>query len=414
MSFAVSRCLPRVGTGWRFGATPLPLLLVMLVAWAIPLDARAQWWWWSPPAPRNWEPLTAPLWYQPEVDDPTVSLPAIDDSAVYTFTLGHHLIKRALTDGRELWRVDTGEREETFGERLAVAAGTVLVGEWDLVAFDSETGRHRWSFRPPEGTGYGAYLGAIDRDLILTGSRSGHMAAVHIADGRTRWLRTVVADPESLVRPPVVDDDDVIAAYTVTRNPWRGGVVSLNLADGREQWRFEIPEGAGWHSAPSDAPVISGQRVFVPSEHGAVYALDRETGALVATIPPVFPEGSPQARFLSQDTRKLARAGRILGITSLSGIMVGLNIDTLKEVWRYDGSKIGSFGYELIPGHGAFYATQFFGFLVAVDATTGTQRWITGGERREFNRGPVVVGDDLVAAGASGTWRLRSQPPPQP
>lgn len=410
MSFAVSRCLPRVGTGWRFGATPLLLLLAIVFTWGTPLDAREQWWWW-PPAPQGWDPTTSPVWFQSDADEPTVSLPAVDDTAAYAFTLNHQLIKRALDDGREVWRVDTGERRETFGERVAVASGTVLVGEWDLMAFDSNTGRHRWTFRPSEGTGYGAYLGAIDRDLILTGSRSGHVAAVHIADGRTRWLRTVVRDSESLVRPPVVDDDDVVAAYTVTRNPWRGGVVSLNLADGREQWRFEIPEGRGWHSAPSGSPVITERRVFVPSENGEVYVLDRDTGVMQARIPGVFPDDSPQAAYLSQDMRKLARSGHILGITSLSGVMVGIDIDTLKEAWRYDGSKVGSFGYELVPGHGAFYATQFFGYLLAVDATTGDKRWITGGDRREFNRGPVVVGPDLVVAGETGTWRLHSQQP---
>ena len=398
------------GKGWRFGATPVLLLLGMAVltgSLATVATAQSAW----PPPFTGWHPARTPVWMHPDRNE---GMPAVDDGAVYTLSPAHIIVKRALSDGRELWRQSTGETEGTYGYRLAVAHARVLTGEWDLAAFDAGTGRHQWTFRPSEGEGYGQYMGAIDRDLVLAGSRSGHVAAVQITDGRTRWLRTVVADRESIVRPPVVDDSDVIAAYTVTRMPWRGGVVSLNLADGREQWRFVYPGAPDRDTSATGHAVVTDRLVFVASQTGEVYALDRRTGALQWTIPPAVDASNTRHPQHEHDYRTLALHKRILGITSFSGQVVGVDIDTRHEVWRFDGSALGSGGYELVPGHGSFYAPFFSGYLAALDAETGVLHWRTHDPALGFHRGPVVVGPDLVVAGESGTWRLRSQPPPQP
>lgn len=396
--------------GWRFGATPLCLIVLAVMGTAVGATSSPQGA--APDQPRAaWHPARSPVWMHPDVNQGS---PAVDESAVYTLTPDHFMVKRALDDGRELWRMHTGEPAITYGYRLAVAHKRLLTGEWDLAAFDTDTGRHQWTFQPPVGEGYGAYMGAIDRDLVLAGSRSGHVAAVHIADGRTRWLRTVLTDRESIVRPPVVDDDDVVAAFTVTRGVWRGGVVSLNLADGREQWRFVFPGAPGRDTTATGHPVITARLVFVASQTGEVFALDRDTGALQWTIPPVIDPANTRHPQHEHDYRTLAHHDGILGITSFSGIVVGVNIAARREIWRYDGSALGSGGYELVPGHGSFYAPYFSGDLVALDAATGTLHWKTDHPQFGFDRGPVVWKDDLFIAGQTGTWRLRSQPPPQP
>jgi outer membrane protein assembly factor BamB len=159
---------------------------------------------------------------------------------------------------------------------------------------------------------------------------------------------------------------------------------------------------------------VSDRLVFVASQTGEVYALDRRTGALQWTIPPAVDASNTRHPQHEHDYRTLALHKRILGITSFSGQVVGVDIDTRHEVWRFDGSALGSGGYELVPGHGSFYAPFFSGYLAALDAETGVLHWRTHDPALGFHRGPVVVGPDLVVAGESGTWRLRSQPPPQP
>lgn len=396
------------GKGWRFGATPiLRLCGVALLTTGLSSITTAQSGW-PPPPSAQWNPARTPLWMHTDRNE---GLPAVDEAAVYTLSPGHTLVKRALSDGRELWRQSTGETDNTYGYRLAVAHTRVLTGEWDLAAFDADTGRHQWTFRPSEGEGYGQYMGAIDRDLVLAGSRSGHVAAVHITDGRTRWLRTVVADRESIVRPPVVDGSDVIAAYSVTRTPWRGGVVSLNLADGREQWRFVYPGAPDRDTSATGHAVITDHLVFVASQTGEVFALDRTTGALQWTIPPAVDPSNTRHPQHEHDYRTLALHKQILGITSFSGQVVGIDIETRREVWRFDGRVLGSGGYELVPGHGSFYAPFFTGYLAAIDAETGVLHWQTHDPALGFNRGPVIVGPDLLLAGTSGTWRLPSQQP---
>jgi len=57
----------------------------------------------------------------------------------------------SLRDGSELWRVGTGEEGVTYGHALAVTAESVLVGEYDVVAFDRVTGRRQWTFVPRTG-----------------------------------------------------------------------------------------------------------------------------------------------------------------------------------------------------------------------------------------------------------------------
>ncbi len=106
-------------------------------------------------------------------------------------------------------------------------------------------------------------------DLILYPSWDGRLHALD-SSGQAVWKAELgdVADAT-----PATDGERVFV------QTWQRQVIALRLADGKELWRFEYPE------SPADdhrqgGLVVAGQQLLVPAWNGQLYALDRQSGEL--------------------------------------------------------------------------------------------------------------------------------------
>ncbi len=355
------------------------------------------------PAPTR-DPTVRPVWRTTQA---TVGTPAIGGNDVFALTADHQLLKVSLDDGSELWRVKTGEEGTTYGHAIAVTSSSVLVGEYDLVAFDRITGRRLWTFVPRDGYAPGPYLGDVHREHIaLTGSASGHVYALNVRTGRVEWTAVVDPEQESTVYAPRVDGRQVIAGFTHHSAPTRGGLVALDLTDGRERWRFAFPpQTASTHLA--GGPVVAGDVVVAASGDGRVWAVDRQSGELRWTLPAITGDLDSIVPAGGQDQRPLTTSGSTLLVGSTTGYVVAYDMGDQREIWRFPGGRLGSTAFAMAAANGVAFVPYVSGFLVALDVATGAQRWRTNDWQQGFIWPPALAGHLAVASSRQGLWALR-------
>src|SRR5262249_37385875 len=133
----------------------------------------------------------------------------------------------------------------TAGSLVVLANDEVIVGDYNVVAFDKRDGALRWRFTPTDGYAPGMYLGGVAGDLIFAGSPAGRLYAIDRRSGHARWAHRVDAGAETTVFAPVADEEMVVAGYTTFAAPQTGGVVALDAATGRLRWRMPFPVAAG-------------------------------------------------------------------------------------------------------------------------------------------------------------------------
>ena len=361
------------------------------------------------PAPTPWDPSRQPMWHLPE---PTKGVPTAEGGDVFALTRDHHLLKVAAADGSLLWRVATGETSSTPGWATAVTPTQVLVGEYDLAAFDRVTGRRQWVFTPDNGHAPGPFLGDVRGDVAYTGSGSGHLFAVDTHTGTPRWQTAIDDSGRASVYWPRVAGTMVVAGYTRHDPiPNRGGLVGVNAADGRERWRFAFPPAETAATNLAGGPVVSGSLVLGASGDGRVWAVDTETGEVRFTLPPmsgpldsIIPAGA-------EDFRSLAVSGRTLIVGSTTGYVLAYDLDDQRERWRFAGGRLGSTWLTMAATADIAFVPYAAGYLVALDVATGTLRWRTDDWQQGFLWAPAIAGGHAIAGSKQGLWALPLEVP---
>jgi polyvinyl alcohol dehydrogenase (cytochrome) len=190
------------------------------------------------------------------------------------------------------WDVPGSVMLRTVGDKDLLIVGTK---PGDVLALDPDKGRLLWRVNvlgpvagdaPPGGAAKAMPMnkgvvwgGAADADTAYYGLNGGGVAAVHMADGRLKWLSSVGAPP------PLPDGRPVSHAAAVSLIPgvlFAGGsdgvLSAIATTDGRELWSFGTDRGfdavdqvathGGSISAPG-AVVVDGM-LFVGSGYGVL------------------------------------------------------------------------------------------------------------------------------------------------
>lgn len=251
---------------------------------------------------RNFSPLTritretvkdlVPAWRAPLQRGVAMPTPLVHDGVMFLQTTPDTVVALDATSGKELWRQARApvDVSPTMKMGLGLSGGRVFVPTSDLhvLALDARTGAQVWDH-------------AIE-------------PTPPAVKGTTLGLRSA----------PFIVGDKVIQGVTTSFVPGGGFIVALDVATGKELWRFHTiprpgePGGETWNGLPIEKR--SGGSVW----HQGTY--DRDLNLIYFGVAPTY------------DTGPMLKPSGIPGTTRdalYTNSTIALNPDTGKLVWHY-------------------------------------------------------------------------------
>jgi outer membrane protein assembly factor BamB len=297
------------------------------------------------------------------------------------------------------WRV------RTDGDVISsptVEGGTVYVGSGDgrLYAIDLTRGTVRWRFDAGSPIPSSPAVGG---GAVYAATRDGHVVAVDAETGALRWRKATGPDlpfPWGHESGDIYISSPALAGATLLYGAGDGRVYAVDARTGR----------ARWHAATAgrvrSSPATDGQRVYVGSADGRVYAFDLATGARRWTFDT---EGTRlESSRYGFDRRTVqaspAVSGGVVYVGARDGFLYAIDAESGKERWRVD-HKVSWVNTSPAVRDGIVYAgSSDAQFVQAVDGATGQERWRA---KAGVTWSSPAVTADIVYAG-DGAGRLNA------
>jgi len=328
--------------------------------------------------------------------------PAVDSATVFFGGLNNEIVAADKRTGRLLWRQSTGGSDFfSLGRNVVLAGDVAVVGDGDIRAFNRATGAPRWAFPGSEDNPGTAYL-ATDGLTVYAMSQLGIVYAVNALTGAQQWLTDLSGEGSFQTSGPIVSAGIVFINLIGFDGP--GIVVALEAASGRLLWRRDLDDAPGFSFRTPGRPAVFASSVIVPIAGGRIHALDRTTGSTL-WIAPVADMAVGR-----MDSRPLTVAGSVVVAGSFTGVIIGLDAATGRQLWRNQatgGSVIDT------PVADLDGATVFFTFLggqiIAISAASGSVRWnvMAGFAFGVDLLPPAVDAERLYLSAPSGYYALR-------
>jgi outer membrane protein assembly factor BamB len=179
--------------------------------------------------------------------------------------------------GTSLWKFRTEGRVRSSP---AISNGVVYAGSYDgsLYAIDFNTGKQIWRY-DTKGRSLNSAQFGFDRKSILSspavfsgvvyvGSRDAHLYAVDATKGTLKWI----VDYEDEGMPWAISSPAVRGQVVYAGTAFGGFIHALQVADGKELWRFTMPSLV-WSS-----PAVTDSELYITNESGGLYAVDLASG----------------------------------------------------------------------------------------------------------------------------------------
>ncbi len=202
-----------------------------------------------------------------------------------------------------------------------------------VLALDAASGSILWRFvHAPAGVDSTTKMGlSLSDRLVLVPTSDLHVIALDVRTGEKMWDHEIALSAPATTRArfglrsaPQIVGDKVIQGVTASNGPGGGFIVGLDIASGRELWRFHTiprpgePGGETWNGVPLEKR--SGGSVW----HQGTY--DRDLNLIYYGVAPTY------------DTGLLREPQGIAGMTVdalYTNSTVALNPDTGALVWQY-------------------------------------------------------------------------------
>ena len=268
------------------------------------------------------------------------------------------------------WRVQTGGAVRATP---TVAGGTVYAGSDDgqLYAVDANTGAVRW--RAAVGSPVSSSA-AVAAGMVVVHAANGSVQAFRVADGRRAWSVASGA-PVPLAwgfeSGLIYASSPTIANGRVFIGSLDGQVRALDLTTGKAAWTRDV--GARIYSSPA----VDAGAVFVGDQRGVVHALDAGNGTVRWTFRTTGASLHSEDGGFDRTTIQSSPAvsGGTVFVGARDGFLYALDAATGAERWRFD-HKVSWVNASPAVAGGLVYASSSDGrFTQAVDAATGAERW---------------------------------------
>lgn len=175
------------------------------------------------------------------------------------------LYRLDVTSGLVNWSVDLGDRgcvTPTVTAGLAISAAT----GGGITCLDAATGKRRWCVGS-DVTGSASWTGIASAGMhVVTASQQGDVVCLSRETGRIEWVRAGIG---RVMFPPIGDAKHGCAVVFVqdTDAGIPAEVLGLDLRSGRTLWRARVGN-------LDAAPVLTGDRLWIASSTGTIYAFD--------------------------------------------------------------------------------------------------------------------------------------------
>lgn len=246
-----------------------------------------------------------------------------------------------------------------------------------------------WMYQAGGGIGAQPAL-SVDRETLYVGSDDGFLHALRARDGQNVW-RTEMQG--ALGRAPLVTDDVI---YIATENDV---IEAFDRSSGDALWRYERQPVEGFYVTEHAGLTLADRRLLAGFTDGAVVALDPSDGRVLwvrdttADLPVV---SGDELRFTDVDTTPVA-IGDVVYAASFAGGLYALEASSGSVRWlRREWT--GVVGITAAPGGQLVLASGDSG-IVAVRARDGERLWAT--QVRRGSPTAVRVTGDLVVYGES-------------
>jgi outer membrane protein assembly factor BamB len=233
---------------------------------------------------------------------------------------------------------------------------------------------------------------AVVDGVIYVGSVSpvteagGALHAVNAETGEELWQRSTMTGDAIFAAPTVVDGVVYAGSYD-------GIEFAVDATTGEELWRFQA-EGSIFVSA-----AVANGVVTFGDDAGFLYGLDAATGELVWR----FVEGQAFDFVISSSPAVVDDVVYFVTVPrreEQSELLVALDITTGAERWRINGPTVGMLRGTPAIANGMIYLTSTLGSLYAIDLETGAERWRFDGNA-EVMRTNAAVGGGFVYFGTT-------------
>lgn len=336
------------------------------------------------------------MWSYP-TSSPILTSPAVVGDRVYLTTTDGRALALDRHTGQEVWEYATSVPSDTSP---AVAGDLVFLGLRDtrFIALDRETGALRWQ----KDLGNPVLASPIVVDgTVFIGSTNNELYALDAATGRERWTFST----QGWIVSPVAYADGVVAVTS------QDGLLHIvDAGTGRQRFVYD----AGWPIM--GGPAIHGDRVYFVSKRGTVWSVDRNGRTYPferawRTISfNLYAWGLITSISVQKGTLWVKNIGGRPGfspaiahdtvyVANTEGEVIALDADTGEERWVTDlALDITS---DLIVAGNTVLLGAGDGILYGLDASTGEELW-TFEMGDQFSATPVVVGDTIYVASHDG------------
>lgn len=227
--------------------------------------------------------------------------------------------------------------------------------------------------------------------------------AINVADGTRKWEYEHKVATSGLLGSGSATDtvhaQPVVGEGLVYLGTDGGYLIAVDAITGAEKWKF-VPETPSVlfglvkeKPGPVYAgPVLAGKRVIFVGTSNKVYALDAATGKLAQGWEPYNAGervwGTPLV------------VGDTIYVSTLGHKLIALDATTGTERWKFEQAK-GTLAGSPVFDNGVIYVGSFDDHLYAVDAASGALRWSYNANNWIWE-GPAVVSGTLYFGDVSG------------
>ena len=293
----------------------------------------------------------------------------------------------------KLWSANAGKGEGRLGVHQGpiVADGRVYAAaiEGGVRAFDLQTGKEIWEYKPEKKSGLLLSGGpGVGDGLVVIGDLNGHVIALDAASGAEKWKAQVTNE---VIAAPT------IGMGTVFVRSNDGRVTAFDAASGERRW-FWVHDVPALTVRGNDSPVLGPGYVFVGNDDGTVSALSASDGRTVWDQAIGQSEGRTELDRMSDVDGAPVLEGTTLYATSFKNQTMAIDAPSGRPMWASDHGGAGRIGV----GSDRLVITDPTGIVFGLDKTGGSALWQQPGLARRSLTGAAVQGEYAVVGDYDG------------